>query len=71
MDDKIAEEQKTLKKQLEKLTGEHRNLDAQIAEMVSNPLTDMVGLKKLKKRKLAIKDEIKALHRRLLPDIIA
>ena len=71
MDDKIAEEQKTLKKQLEKLVGEHRTLDATIAEMVSNPLTDMVRLKKLKKRKLAIKDEIKALHRKLLPDIIA
>jgi hypothetical protein len=39
--------------------------------MVTNPLTDMIRLQRLKKRKLAIKDEIRSIHQRLLPDIIA
>ena len=70
-DDDTAKQQALLKRQLEQLTEEHSDLDALIVEMISNPLTDMVRLQRLKKRKLAIKDEIRAIHRRLLPDIIA
>ena len=60
-----------LRKQLEQLTMEHGNLDTVIEEMVASPMPDIIRLKELKKRKLAIKDEIRAIHRRLLPDIIA
>ena len=70
-DDKTSKEQAALRKKLEQLTEEHGDLDNVIAEMISNPLTDMVRLQRLKKRKLSIKDEIRAIHRRLLPDIIA
>ena len=70
-DDDIAQQQAKLRKKLEQLTDEHGDLDTVIAEMIANPLTDMIRLQRLKKRKLAIKDEIRAIHRRLLPDIIA
>ncbi|CAI8394705.1 MAG: hypothetical protein CNE91_00105 [SAR116 cluster bacterium MED-G04] len=60
-----------LRQQLEQLTIEHSDLNAIIEEMVTNPLTDMIRLQRLKKRKLAIKDEIRSIHQRLLPDIIA
>ena len=67
----ISHQQATLRQQLEQLTIEHSDLNAIIEEMVTNPLTDMIRLQRLKKRKLAIKDEIRSIHQRLLPDIIA
>ncbi len=67
----ISYQQAMLRQQLEQLTIEHSDLNAIIEEMVTNPLTDMIRLQRLKKRKLAIKDEIRSIHQRLLPDIIA
>ena len=67
----ISHQQAMLRQQLEQLTIEHSDLNAIIEEQVTNPLTDMIRLQRLKKRKLAIKDEIRSIHQRLLPDIIA
>ena len=67
----ISHQQAMLRQQLEQLTIEHSDLNAIIEEMVTNPLTDRIRLQRLKKRKLAIKDEIRSIHQRLLPDIIA
>ena len=67
----ISHQQAMLRQQLEQLTIEHSDLNAIIEERVTNPLTDMIRLQRLKKRKLAIKDEIRSIHQRLLPDIIA
>ena len=67
----ISHQQAMLRQQLEQLTIEHSDLKAILEEMVTNPLTDMIRLQRLKKRKLAIKDEIRSIHQRLLPDIIA
>jgi len=58
-------------KRLEQLTLEHRDLDEVIFQMGSEPLVDALRLQRFKKRKLAIKDEIRAIHQKLLPDIIA
>ena len=69
--DDTAEKQAKLRKKLEQLTMEHNDLDSVIGEMIANPLTDMVRLQRLKKRKLSVKDEIRDIQRRLLPDIIA
>ena len=69
--EKNAKQRELLKKKIKELTLEHSDLDGIIVEMVQNPLTDLVRLQQTKKRKLAIKDEIRAIHRRLLPDIIA
>ena len=67
----LAKQQEMLRKRLEQVTLEHRDLDEVIEDMALNPSCDMIKLQRLKKRKLAIKDEIRQLHQRLLPDIIA
>jgi hypothetical protein len=58
-------------KRLQQLTLEHRDLDEVIFQMGGEPLVDALRLQRFKKRKLAIKDEIRAIHQKLLPDIIA
>jgi len=60
-----------LREKLEKLQGEHRDLDAEIARLTSEQPFDQLQVQRLKKRKLALKDQIIALHERLIPDIIA
>jgi len=69
--DDTEEEQSQLVKRLEQLTLEHRDLDEVIFQMGSEPLVDALRLQRFKKRKLAIKDEIRDIHQKLLPDIIA
>ncbi|MGE0151437.1 MAG: YdcH family protein [Reyranellaceae bacterium] len=60
-----------LREKLEKLQSEHRDLDAEIARLTSEQPFDQLQVQRLKKRKLALKDQIIALHERLIPDIIA
>jgi hypothetical protein len=69
--DDTDEGQSQLMKRLEQLTLEHRDLDEVIFQMGGEPLVDALRLQRFKKRKLAIKDEIRAIHQKLLPDIIA
>lgn len=49
----------------------HRDLDAAIEALCSNPMPDQLQLARLKKRKLRLKDEITQLEDALIPDIIA
>jgi hypothetical protein len=60
-----------LREQLARLRAEHRDLDAQIVAQEVSLLADQLQIKRLKKRKLALKDRITALEDQLLPDIIA
>jgi hypothetical protein len=60
-----------LRETLETLQSEHRDLDAEIARLTSEQPFDQLQVQRLKKRKLALKDQIIALHERLIPDIIA
>lgn len=53
------------------LRQEHRDLDAAIDAMTFSAAPDQLQLARLKKRKLALKDEIAALQDQLVPDIIA
>ena len=64
-------DERELREQLARLRAEHRDLDAQIAEQEASPLVDQLQIKRLKKRKLALKDRISAIEDQLLPDIIA
>lgn len=66
MDDKEA-----IRKRLEEVKLEHRDLDDAIARVAENPPFDQLKIQRLKKRKLALKDEISRLQDQLLPDIIA
>jgi hypothetical protein len=60
-----------LREQLTRLTQEHRDLDAEIVRLEGAAAVDQLHVKRLKKRKLALKDRITSLEDRLLPDIIA
>ena len=64
-----------LTRELEKadgtLTPEHRELDDEIVAQEVSSAGDQLQVKRLKKRKLAIKDRITAIEDQLLPDIIA
>jgi hypothetical protein len=60
-----------LKKKLEALEVEHRDLDEVIERIASNPTVNQLQLQRLKKRKLKLKDEIAQIKSELLPDIIA
>ena len=53
------------------LRTEHRDLDSAIDALVVMGSSDQIQIARLKKRKLALKDEITALQDQLIPDIIA
>ncbi len=60
-----------LANRLDMLRSEHRALDIQIAELAAAPLPDRITIQRLKKQKLALKDQITALSAQLIPNIIA
>jgi hypothetical protein len=64
-------DERELREQLARLRNEHRDLDAQIVTLEASALLDQLQIKRLKKRKLSLKDLIKAVEDQLLPDIIA
>jgi hypothetical protein len=64
-------DERELREQLARLRAEHRDLDAQIVAEEALPHADQLQIKRLKKRKLALKDAITAIEDQLLPDIIA
>ena len=60
-----------LRVQLELLQREHRDLDAAIAALDSEGRADALTVRRLKKRKLMLKDEIQRISDEITPDIIA
>ena len=60
-----------IRKKLEDLLSEHRDLDDVIDSTVKNQVFDQLQLQRLKKRKLGLKDEIIKLKALIVPDIIA
>ena len=54
--------------QLQKLRSEHRDLDDAIAQLAAAPTEDELLLRRLKKRKLQLKDRIAVLERMMEPD---
>ena len=65
------DEQDAIRLRVEELKVEHRDLDEAISHLVEALPFDQLKLQRLKKRKLALKDEIAILEDQLLPDIIA
>jgi hypothetical protein len=53
------------------LKAEHRRLDGEIELLRISGNCDQLELARMKKRKLALKDEIQQLADRIVPDIIA
>lgn len=56
-----------LRLRLEELRAEHRDLDAAIDRLVAAPVDDVLLIRRLKKRKLALKDRITAIERVVEP----
>jgi hypothetical protein len=60
-----------LRKRLEALKIEHRDLDAAIEALAAAGSVDQLQIARLKKRKLKLKDQIALVEDYLIPDIIA
>ncbi len=65
------EEISDIRLQLNELRVEHRDLDLVITHLIENPPPDELLVRRLKKRKLALKDRILLLEQMLVPDIPA
>ena len=60
-----------MRKRLESLRIEHRDMDAAIDALTAAGSPDQLQIARLKKRKLRLKDQIAMVEDYLLPDIIA
>ena len=58
-------------KQLKEFQEEHRDLDSILIQLQEKQTIDFVQIKRLKKRKLLLKDKIRSLKNNIEPDIIA
>ena len=65
------EERSAIEERILELELEHRDLDAVIARLVKDPTQDELQLRRLKKRKLLLKDLVARLRDRLIPDLLA
>ena len=62
---------KSIQNKLRYLRNEHRDLNIKIDQLTKNGSYDQIQVQRLKKRKLLIKDQILAVEKDILPDIIA
>ena len=65
------EEKDQIRARITALEVEHGDLDYIIGTLSQDPLHDQLRVRRLKKRKLMLKDQIALLKDRLIPDIIA
>lgn len=66
-----AEERAQIEARVLALETEHHDLDDIIARLAHDPAQDQLQLRRLKKKKLLLKDLIARLRDQLIPDIIA
>jgi hypothetical protein len=64
-------EQDEVKRRIIELQVEHRDLDDAIERLAFQPGVDELALRRMKKRKLQIKDSVRLLEMQLVPDIPA
>jgi len=67
----VEEDQEAMQRKLALLRTEHRDLDDVIGRLTEGVYIDQLQLRRLKKRKLQIKDFIARLESRLIPDLDA
>jgi hypothetical protein len=60
-----------IRQRLVELAQEHRDLDDVISRLAQGPVLDDLQLRRLKKRKLLLKDRMIQLECQLVPDILA
>jgi hypothetical protein len=67
----LDEEKQHIRLRLHEAEIEHHDLDDIIGRLSQDPSQDQLQLRRLKKRKLVLKDQIARLRAQLIPDIIA
>ena len=67
----MLQDREELRRELQTLLSEHRDLDDVIERISEAVPSDRLQVQRLKKRKLILKDQITRLQALLLPDIIA
>ena len=60
-----------IKARINELRTEHQDLDDVVARLAQDLHVDQLRLRRLKKRKLFLKDQIERLRSRLIPDLDA
>lgn len=71
MSDDAFNDVTSLQSRLEELRVEHRDLDEAIARLAETQPDDELLVRRLKKRKLLLKDRISVIERMLEPDELA
>jgi hypothetical protein len=71
MDDEPKIDVEALRARIAELKQEHQDLDAAVAALESGGRPDQIQIARLKKKKLALRDQIVLLEDQLTPDIIA
>jgi len=71
MSDKVDTESFKEFERLRELRVTHRDLDYLIDSLSHDPMVDQLRIRRLKKRKLLLKDMIAALESELIPDLDA
>lgn len=71
MSDKVDKESFDKLARLKELRVKHQKLNAKIDSISSNPETDQLNLRRLKIRRLLLKDMISSIESSLIPDIDA
>jgi hypothetical protein len=72
MSERLTEEElDNIRKRVVELKMEHRDLDAAIDHLVASGTFEELRIKRMKRRKLQLKDDIARLENTLIPDILA
>lgn len=70
-EDLTAADERELRARVQAMRQEHADLDAAIEALAQMPLPDQLRIARMKRRKLALRDEIVKIEARILPNIIA
>jgi hypothetical protein len=68
---RMANKEAEIRLKLQQLRIEHRDLDDVIARLSADPTVNQLQMKRLKKKKLFLKDLISRIENDLIPDDIA
>ncbi len=71
MNDELKSDHEALKARIAELKQEHQDLDAAVQALEAGVRPDQIQIARLKKKKLALRDQIVQLEDQLTPDIIA
>ena len=71
MDDAEQADEEAIRAKIATLRIEHQDLDDAVAALSAANVPDMIQIARLKRKKLALRDQIVLLEDQLTPDIIA